>query len=340
MDIFRAAATGDLDALRKLLAEGADPNVREEGDNVTPLHFAAAAGHVECVRMLLDAGADVHGAGDLHEGNVIGWAARKGNEAVVDLLVARGARHHIFSAMAMGDLDLVRRVVAEDAGALSRRRSALENHQTPLHAALAPPDGLAGTPDYALAALLIELGADVNATDGKGRTAMEVAMLRGDDAAMRLLRDAGAALPAPRESVAAVPAAAARKSVPMLIVANVRETLRWYASIGFRIEETYEDAGEVTFARLSLGDAELTLSPGRDAGPRGVRLWFLVDDIEPLYAALRERQLRAARARLSGGAGEEPPVPFEEDLYEPFYGGRQFSICDLNGLSLIFWSRQ
>jgi hypothetical protein len=30
-------------------------------------------------------------------------------------------------------------------------------------------------------------------------------------------------------------------------------------------------------------------------------------------------------------------VRFEEDLYSPLYGGRQFSILDINGLTLIFW---
>ena len=30
-------------------------------------------------------------------------------------------------------------------------------------------------------------------------------------------------------------------------------------------------------------------------------------------------------------------VQFDEDLYTPFYGGRQFGIRDINGLSLIFW---
>ena len=30
-------------------------------------------------------------------------------------------------------------------------------------------------------------------------------------------------------------------------------------------------------------------------------------------------------------------VQFEEDLYSPFYGGRQFSILAINGLTLIFW---
>jgi hypothetical protein len=27
----------------------------------------------------------------------------------------------------------------------------------------------------------------------------------------------------------------------------------------------------------------------------------------------------------------------DRDLYTPFYGGRQFSIRDINGLALIFW---
>ena len=66
--------------------------------------------------------------------------------------------------MALRDKDLVRRVVADDANALARRRSTFENEQTPVHAAFAPPHGvgvLAGTPDYDMLALLMELGADV-----------------------------------------------------------------------------------------------------------------------------------------------------------------------------------
>src|SRR5204862_8339451 len=113
-------------AMRLLLERGADPNTRDAGDNATALHVAAARGRVERVRILLDAGADVHGAGDLHQGEVIGWAAHPGNEAVVELLLSRGARHHIFSAMALGDLQLVELIVEENPEALSRRRSRFE----------------------------------------------------------------------------------------------------------------------------------------------------------------------------------------------------------------------
>src|SRR4249919_1973402 len=114
--LHAAAQSGDVDAVRRLLADGADPNAREAGDNTTPLHWAAAAKHVEAVRALLDAGADVHGLGDVHELDVIGWATVFSKPGVspsdtVSLLVERGARHHVFSAIALGDLDLIRRVV-------------------------------------------------------------------------------------------------------------------------------------------------------------------------------------------------------------------------------------
>jgi ankyrin repeat protein len=57
---FDAAALGDVDTLRSLIA--ADPAVAQSwsADGFTALHFAAFLGGAESVRVLLDAGADVH----------------------------------------------------------------------------------------------------------------------------------------------------------------------------------------------------------------------------------------------------------------------------------------
>ena len=122
----------------------------------------------------------------------------------------------------------------------------------------------------------------------------------------------------------------------MSAVRDVRATVRWYQAIGFTLHDEYEDSGELVFARLTFGNGEFTLGPGRNPGPRDVTLWFFTDRVEALYDALRQRQL-SAEGRAPNAVAGEFEVRFDEDLYTPFYGGRQFSIRDINGLTLIFW---
>ena len=329
-------------ALRLLLACGADPNAREAGDNVSALHLAAAQALVESATALLDAGADVHGEGDLHEAGVIGWASGARDRAIVDLLVARGGRHHVFSAMALRDRDLVRRVVADNPSALQRRRSRFENRQTAVHASFAAPDGvgyLTGTPDYDMLSLLIDLGADIEATDDRGRTPMAVAMLRGDVEAMRRLAAAGARVP-PQDASSASTGLDARADAvlagePMFGARDIGGAVHWYKGLGFTPTHAYEDDGALTFARLALGTCAFALTVGDDV-PRGVSLWVMTSDAEAMYAIVRARQLDAARRALAN-EGDVVQYPFAEDLYTPCYGGRQFSLCSPHGLSVIFY---
>ena len=63
-----AVREGDLVRVKELLAEGADPNVKD-GEGWTALMFATIKGHMEVARSLLGAGADVHAK------NVKGWTA-------------------------------------------------------------------------------------------------------------------------------------------------------------------------------------------------------------------------------------------------------------------------
>lgn len=165
-----ASTHGHLPVVDLLLRRGLDVNSRERGDNTYAMHWAAAAAHLAIVHRLAEAGGDVVGHGDDHELEVIGWATcwDGGDDAahreVVDLLVERGARHHIFSAVALGLADEVRRIVADDPAALHRRMSRNEDHQLPLHFAVRR-----NRPE--MVALLLELGADPLAVDGSGHTA-------------------------------------------------------------------------------------------------------------------------------------------------------------------------
>ena len=329
-----AAREGRLDVVRLLLEHGADPNAREAGDNTGPLHWAAAHRALEVVRGLLDAGADPQGAGDLHELDAIGWATyfhpaggRRGERPeVARLLAERGARHHVFSAMSLGDLDLLRTLAEQDPGTLDRRMSRFENRLSALHFAIA-------LKRHDMLELLIELGADLEAVDGNGHTPLETAMLAADTESVRRLEAAGGRSPSPSKPAPASLAdfaAETRLVTPMLRVPDVGRTLAWYVALGFTETGRYEESGVFYWAMLTFGKAELMLNLGDLGEDPPVTLWFRVGRPAALYEALKARQLQAARS------GDGHAVEFVQHLYEPPYGGREFTIRDLNGYPLTF----
>jgi ankyrin repeat protein len=342
--LHTAAQAGRVEAVRLLLAHGADPNAREAGDNTYPLHWAAARKSVDIVRALLDAGGDVHGSSDVHGLDTIGWACvyrEPGDDPlpVANLLVERGARHHVFSAVALGDLDLIRNVVEQDPKALERRMSQFENGQTPLQFAIS-------LRRYDILDLLILLGADVEAEDADGNTPLVSAMMLSDREAIRRLHAAGAkakkgwtasgprVVGADLRTRAAELADSVQKGVPMIRVPDIAKTLDWYVSIGFEECGRFPGKGAPNFGMLAFGKAELMLMPGKP-GKDEVRLWFYTDKVDELYGVFKSRQLEVAQAALAGK--QTYGFEFVEDIYDPPYGKRQFSIRDLNGYTLIFF---
>jgi ankyrin repeat protein len=188
--LHKAAWRNQQACVQLLLARGADVHVRDFGDNATALHFAAEAASIDIVRMLVDAGADVIGEGDDHRLNVIGWATclQQTRPDIADYLLERGAPLTLWSAIALGRLDDIRRILTSDPSLLQAQMSRNEHRRTPLHHAAArnQPDAVK---------LLIACGADINARDLTGATALTTAAQEhADESMIAILQQAGARL--------------------------------------------------------------------------------------------------------------------------------------------------
>ena len=59
LDVFEAAALGEADELRRILAREPDAVTRWSADGFTALHYAAFFGHPEAARALIEAGSDI-----------------------------------------------------------------------------------------------------------------------------------------------------------------------------------------------------------------------------------------------------------------------------------------
>jgi ankyrin repeat protein len=181
-------------AVKLLLERGANPNVRCEGDNAYPLHFAAEKNRVPIIRLLVEHGADTVGEGDYHELGVIGWATAwehfQPDPETVAYLLAHGARHNIFSAVAMGDVEAIRGLVARRPEDLERRMNGSRMRCMPLHLAVIhrQPAALRS---------LLELGANLESLDEAGFTPLDHAALIGASDLVSILIGAGAKLRLP-----------------------------------------------------------------------------------------------------------------------------------------------
>ena len=177
-----AAEAGHADAVRALLAGGANVNARGEFGRSALVVACTEPGRLDVVRALLAAGADVNAASDVFEDEGFGvggmtallCACENGDGELVRLLLSVGADPTVtdaqFStplllAVIRGHTGAVRSLVAGGADV----NAACLYGQTPLIAA-----SRAGSASIVRA--LLAAGANVNAADEKGRTALSAAL--------------------------------------------------------------------------------------------------------------------------------------------------------------------
>ena len=161
LDVFEAAAFGDVDRLTELV--GGEPLLANSysGDGFTALHFAAFFGRYEAAALLIERGAEVDAFGR-------GWMT--------------GTAMH--SAVSRLQSDVVR--ILLDAGANPNVRQSAG--WTPLHAA-------AMNGDLPSVELLLAAGADPTATNEEGRSVIDLANESGDESTAARIRSAVQAAP-------------------------------------------------------------------------------------------------------------------------------------------------
>ena len=110
--------------------------------------------------------------------------------------------------------------------------------------------------------------------------------------------------------------------VPMIHVPDVRATVEWYESIGFRVVATYGNEGDGwSFAIVSFGKGEVMFSQDGETSSkrrREVDLYVYTDDVDEVYERLKDR------------------VEVVEGPHNTFYGAREVIIRDLNRFWITF----
>lgn len=197
-DTITAAAAGDTVTLQRLMER--DRNLsRAEYFYAPPIHFAVREGHAEAVRILLDAGAAEAEWNGCDLDGLIGIARDRSYEDIALLLdevrtrrrpVVPAEDHPVHLAVERNDVQRLRDLLNGDATLLNRRDA---GGRTPLHLAVKRSA-------HEVIALLLDRGADIDATDGTGAQAVDLAIwsrntlvpARGDFHTARLLLSHGA----------------------------------------------------------------------------------------------------------------------------------------------------
>ena len=190
--LMESIAAGRTDIFRRLLARGADVNAHGAEGGPSPLGIAAQNDRLEMAKILLAHGADPnYSRGDYEEdAPALVSAARRGDAKLVGLLLAHGAEPNHRDGR--GDTPLIANAdedLWDDYG--RRHRSADGYSVTDLGdiAGLRPTTRPVHT-DVVQA--LIAHGADVNARNSEGVSALRFAQIGGKTALVSLLRAHGA----------------------------------------------------------------------------------------------------------------------------------------------------
>lgn len=122
----------------------------------------------------------------------------------------------------------------------------------------------------------------------------------------------------------------------MVGVADMKRTVEWYQAVGFELAGSHGENGDMDWASVTFGESEIMFVPGKGE-TKGTSLWIRTTRLDDLYANLKQRQLAWAAATIAGEPTDALEIRFTGDLRTMFYGQREFSLLDPNGVELYFY---
>ncbi len=196
-DLLEKVWLNDIQAVKKLIASGADINYQNEMYGHTPLIIARNYNYVEMAKLLISEGADIKIKGK--DGSTALIAAASNSQELVEILLSKGADVKarmtngtgVFTRCTIGILkDKVPLQLAEIL--LSKGADVDESATTGAIAGYTPLMTAARNNHVNLVNFLIKNGADVNAKSGDGSTPLSLATKEGHRKIINILKAGGA----------------------------------------------------------------------------------------------------------------------------------------------------
>lgn len=322
---------GRLPVVEALLARGI--KLDQPGkDQFLPLQLAINLDSPELVGRLLAAGVKVNGHTAENDDTPLALAIKSGSSGAVEALLAYGAKwpsskkeltEWLVLSMKAGSLPNVERLLAQGANP-NFKQEGYEKHVSPLIVEAAQTNRV----DF-LAALL-RAGADVNAQNTEGLTALMVAAYNGDRMAVELCLKSGAKLTLTDKSTHRTAAAWAlgggnpgiaarlRKSyqpdaadlsrqLHTALLVGDRETIGQLKAGGARLNAKSDDIYDIVVEAIRAGDRETVLEAVAAKIDLGRKQWG-----DWTLAAVARRYERPELAELLRESGTDTPPPVKK----------------------------